>query len=207
MIWNTHTNPQTHTLTHMLLWDKHALTLTYVPGESNILPTNNGRKKKVKRREEERNSRRGDHRSGAQPRERKKKPGEFFGIKQCFLYQQRQGPAWERGQAGSLRPEAPRLRPPLTLLSSPLSLFFPTHLTCSTSPLLFPKKGHSWTLFKFLWFRVPTASNVFDSHSFNNRCKTLLCSCLHLRCFSIVVLVHCVGLWSFSHSYRKLLRI
>lgn len=69
---------------------------------------------------------------------------EFFGIKQCFLYQQRKGPAREREQASDLRPEAPLpvSDPPLTLLSSPLSLFFFFH----SSHLLYlppppPKKG------------------------------------------------------------------
>lgn len=42
----THTQTHTHLHTQMLLWDKHALTLTYVPGERNILPTINGRRKK-----------------------------------------------------------------------------------------------------------------------------------------------------------------
>lgn len=161
-------------------------------------------KKKVKRREEERNSRRGDHRLGARPRERTEKPGEFFGIKQCFLYQPRQGPAWDRGQAGSLRPEAPRLRPPLTFLSSPLSLFFPTHLTRSTSPSSSRKRV---TLGHYL--------NFFDSaFPLRAMCLTVTPLTIGARRSYVAVCIYAVSaswLWftalAVSHSDRKLLWI
>lgn len=57
---------------------------------------------------------------------RKNQEREFFGIKQCFLYQQRKKGAGLRNRA-SRRLEArrpPVSDPPLTFLSSPLSLFF-----------------------------------------------------------------------------------
>lgn len=138
MIWNTHTNPQTHTLTHTDAVVRQTRTHAHVRAwERNILPTINGRQKQEKRREI-RSSRRGDHR----PRQRKKKPGESSsGNKTVFsLPAVKRGPA-ERQRASDLRPEAPRLRSPSHSSLLPAVSFFSTHLTCSTSPLLLPKKG------------------------------------------------------------------
>lgn len=98
-------------------------------------------------------SRRGDHRVGARPREKEEnQPGESVlgKIKQCFLYQQWKGPAWETEQAGNLRPRAPHPPPCLRL---PFSLFFrpPRCLSSHPSHLLYlPTKGHTRTLFPFL---------------------------------------------------------
>ena len=142
---HTHTHTQTHRHTHlhmqMLLWDKHTLTLKYVPGESNILPTINGRKKKKKQRGE--NNKLAERRPSfgrTTARKEEKTRREFFGIKQCFLYQQRKGPAWERGQAGNLRPEAPLSPIPLSLFCPPRCLYYFPLISPVLPPPTPPKK-------------------------------------------------------------------
>lgn len=115
----------------MLLWDNHTLTLKYVPGESNILPTINGRQKK-KWREIKKNSRRGDHRLGARPRERKKKPGEcVLRNKTVFSFtsSERDRPDKEgKPVTWGLKPP-PRLRSPShSSLLPAVSCFHSSHL-------------------------------------------------------------------------------
>lgn len=154
MIWNTHTQTHRHTHLHaqMLLWDKHALTLTYVPGESNILPTINGRQKKKVKRREIKSSRRGDHRLGAQPRERKKKPGEsVLRNKTVFSLPAAKGAGLRKRASRRLEAWSPPSPIPLSLFSPPRCLsFYPLISPALPPPLLLPKKGHTWTLFPFL---------------------------------------------------------
>lgn len=150
MIWNTHTNPQTHTLTHTDAVVRHTLTLKYVPGERNILPTINGRQKKKKKRGEKRKAR-GEETTAARKEEKTRRECSSEN-KTVFSLPSANGagPRKESKPATwGLKP--PVSDPPLTLLSFPLSLFFSTHLTCSTSPPPPPKKkGHPRTLFPFL---------------------------------------------------------
>lgn len=181
---HTHKPTDTHTYTRRCCCEKkHALTLKYVPGESDILPTINGRQKKRKEegnlkketRGEETIVRAHDREEGRKNQEsvlRDKTVFSLPAVKGAGLRKR----ASRRLEAWSPRP---RLRSPLSLFSPPRCLSsFSTHLTCSTSPPPPPKKkGHTRTLFPFLQSHIDTASSVVDGRSVmtDKRCNRLLC--------------------------------
>lgn len=174
MIWNTHTNPQTHTHADAVV--RQTRTHAQARAWGRATPSRQLMDVKQKWRGENFfffNSQRGDHRLGTRLREKEEKKSRrecSSENKSVFIYQQWKGLAWEREQASDLRPKAP---PPPCLRSPSHSFFllpavslFSTHLTCSTSLLLLPKRVTLGRYFHFFSPSVHTVSIVVDGHSF-----------------------------------------
>lgn len=154
MIWNTQTHKPTHRHTHT--YTRRCCCETNTHSRSRTClgnATSSQQLMDVAKSKEERNTKKkNEHSRRRRPsfwvhnreKGRKNQEREFFGIKQCFLYQQRKKGAGLRNRASrrleARRPPSPI---PLSLFSPPrcLSFFFSTHLTCSTSLLFLSKKG------------------------------------------------------------------
>lgn len=185
MIWNTQTHKPTHRHTHT--YTRRCCCETNTHSRSRTClgnATSSQQLMDVAKSKEERNTKKkNEHSRRRRPsfwvhnreKGRKNQEREFFGIKQCFLYQQRKkGPAWETERAGDSRPDAPRLRSPshFSLLPAVSLFFFPLISPALPPSSSSPKKGHTRTLFPFLESHVYSVSNVVDGRSWmtDRRC-------------------------------------
>lgn len=199
MIWNTQTHKPTHRHTHT--YTRRCCCETNTHSRSRTClgnATSSQQLMDVAKSKEERNTKKkNEHSRRRRPsfwvhnreKGRKNQEREFFGIKQCFLYQQRKKGAGLRNRA-SRRLEArrpPVSDPPLTFLSSPLSLFFFFHSShlLYLPPLPLQKRvtlGHyfhflnptftllaTWLTVALEWLTGGACTSVFKSvlnHSF-----------------------------------------
>lgn len=186
MIWNTQTHKPTHRHTHT--YTRRCCCETNTHSRSRTClgnATSSQQLMDVAKSKEERNTKKkNEHSRRRRPsfwvhnreKGRKNQEREFFGIKQCFLYQQRKKGAGLRNRASrrleARRPPSPI---PLSLFSPPRCLsffFFPLISPALPPSSSSPKKGHTRTLFPFLESHVYSVSNVVDGRSWmtDRRC-------------------------------------
>lgn len=156
-------------------------------------------KKKMNTRGEE------DHRLGAQPRERKKKPGErVLRNKTVFSLPaaKKRGRPEKQSEPATRGQTPPSLRSPshFSLLPAVSLFFFPLISPALPPSSSSPKKGHTRTLFPFLESHVYSVSNVVDGRSWmtDRRCMYVC----FWKCFESQ-LWHVLGVDWFSYSDKK----